>query len=675
VFVDISVIIVSYNVKEFLRGAIASVERSLETGRLTGEIMVVDNASGDGSAAMVAAEFPNVRLYALDENIGFGRANNLALKDAQGEQLLLLNPDTIVAEDTLRTMVDFMRAKPEAGLAGCKLLNGDGTFQLSCRRGFPTPWASFTKLFGLATLFPNSPLFARYHLTYLPVDQTYEIDALMGAFMILSRPAYEATRGFDEQFFMYGEDIDLCWRVKEAGYKVFYVHSTATIHFKGESTRRSAINEVSVFYEAMHVFVKKHYRASFVFTILLRIGIFLRTVLAFAKKYRGAITLVILDYAMVIGAVLLGTKWRLGSWLGLPSWDYPGALLVPPAIVVTVLGILRAYSRTERRSARQIVIGMPAILIALSSLTYFFKEFPANRPVVLAVTVFSTVLLLLDRFVLRIADRFRWGGDGSASPTMRRTLVVGTTAEAIRIASLLRRSEFIRRYEVIGLLDRSLNHLGEEMAPGLRIIGDLNMAAKVIRDKRISEVIFASDALSYTEMLDLMQHVSRENISMAINFSVVPSASEVLLGRNKIEVISPNSDSAVALVPVQYKLYRLSHRIGKRLLDLAISGAALPVVAFSYLVRPNAWRRAALENWARIFRGDLTLVGMEHVNELSEPYAKKGLTSLAAVAAPMHSREEDIAQFDHYYARNHTLGMDCEILIKRMLLRKPEQLT
>jgi GT2 family glycosyltransferase len=670
VFVDISVIIVSYNVKEFLRGAIASVERSLKAGNLTGEILVVDNDSSDGSAAMVAAEFPNVKLYALDHNLGFGRANNLALRDAKGEQLLLLNPDTIVAEDTLRTMVDFMRDNPAAGLAGCKLLNGDGTFQLSCRRGFPTPWASFTKLFGLATLFPNSSLFARYHLTYLPVDKTYEIDALMGAFMIMSRPAYEATRGFDEQFFMYGEDIDLCYRAKEAGFKVFYVHSTATIHFKGESTRRSAINEVSVFYEAMHVFVKKHYRASFLFTALLRIGIFLRTVLALLKKYRGAIVLATLDYVIMAVAVLLGTKLYTGAWMGLPDWDYPGALIVPSAIVVSLLAILQAYSQRERRNARQIVIAMPAILIALSSLTYFFKEFPASRAIVISVTVCATVLLLINRFALRIADRFRWGGYQSATPALRRTLVVGTTSEAIRIATLLQRSEFIRRYEVVGLLDRSLKQLNSEPSPGLPIIGDIQMASKVIAERRVTEVIFASDALSYTQMLDLMQRVSSENVSMPVNFSVVPSATEVLLGRNKIELLSQDPNIQVALIPVQYKLHKLSHRIGKRLLDICVSGAALPFVAFSYLLRPQPSRRTTLDDWMRIFRGELSLVGMERVNDDTDRFAKKGFTSLAAVAASSRLRDEDIAQFDQYYARNHTIGMDCEILIKRMLLRK-----
>src|SRR5438477_719731 len=160
---DISVIIVNYNVREFLRGALESVRRSFAFGNLTGEIFVVDNASRDKSAEMVRAEFPEVKLLALQENIGFAKANNLAMRQASGKHLLILNPDAILGEDTLRVMVDFMESHPEAGVAGCKLLNADGSFQISCRRGFPTPWASFTKLFGLSGFFPNSPRFAQYN--------------------------------------------------------------------------------------------------------------------------------------------------------------------------------------------------------------------------------------------------------------------------------------------------------------------------------------------------------------------------------------------------------------------------------------------------------------------------------------------------------------------------------
>ncbi len=665
---DLSIVIVSYNVKDFLRGAIASVNRSLAAGHLHGEILIVDNNSADGSAAMVRSEFPDITLFALEENLGFGRANNVALREAQGEHILLLNPDTILGEDTLSTMLAFMREHPEAGLAGCKLLNSDGTFQLSCRRGFPTPWASFTKLFGLARLFPYSKLFARYNLTYLPVNQTYEVDALGGAFMMLSRPALEATHGFDEEFFMYGEDLDLCYRVKQAGFKVFYVPATATIHFKGESTKRSGVNEVQLFYEAMHVFVKKHYRASFLFNMLLRIGIFLRSSIAVAIKYRNSIGLFLLDYIVIALSVLVGSQLRFQAWFGLPNEDYPFALIIPPAIVVTMLALLKAYRLNQRSNVRPILIALPAILIGLSSLTYFFKEFPASRSFVIVVSLAMSAMLLVERASIQLFARLLHGFGTSITPPKRRALIVGADSEALRIASLLVRTEFLRRFEVVGLIDESLDRLGTEIQNNLRILGDSNMVGKVVREMRVAEVIFAS-TIPYTEVLAIMQRTSAENPSMRVNFSMVPAASDVLLGKQSIKLLTEQSGESLALLPVENNLDRLSHRIAKRMLDIGISILVLPVTAISSLFHPTELQRKRKNIWIDIFRGKRTLVGVEDRTEREAYYQKPGLTSLAAVTAKSGWREEDVRQFDHYYARNHTIGMDCEILLKALFLK------
>jgi O-antigen biosynthesis protein len=670
---DLSIIIVSYNVKEFLRSAIASVLRSLAAGNIEGEVLVVDNDSSDGSATMVRSEFPKVQLQALNENIGFGRANNLALAHAKGAFMLLLNPDTILGEETLSTMLHFMRSHPEAGLAGCKLLNGDGTFQLSCRRGFPTPWASFTKLFGLASLFPNSKLFARYNLTYLPVDATYEVDALGGAFMMLSREAWNETHGFDEDFFMYGEDIDLCYRAKHAGFKVYYVNTTATVHFKGESTKRSAINELQVFYEAMHVFVKKHYRASFLFNLLLQLGIFLRRTIALAKKHRSSLVLVVLDYLMIGLSVLASSKILFSEWFGLPQWDYPFAYLVPPVIVVLLLGILKAYHPNSRMSVQPVVIAVPAILIGLSSLTYFFKEFPASRSFVVLVTLITGALLLLDRVTLRLTRRLLGGLGTSTNPQLRRALIVGADDEALRIASLLTRMEFLRRFEVVGLIDHTLERLNFEAQPGVRILGDTNMIAKVVREKRIAEVIFASGAVPYTEVLAIMQRTSVENPSMRVNFSMVPAASDVLLGKQNIELLTEAAGESLALLPVAYNLDRLSHRFAKRLLDIGVSAVALPVITASCFIDPTQERRERRDMWVQILRGQRTLVGVEGIGDREAYYPKPGLTSLAAVAVKNGRHKEDIQQFDQYYARNHTFAMDCEILFKALFMHPPDE--
>jgi hypothetical protein len=672
--VDISVIIVNYNVKEFLRSAILSVQRSLAHGKLDGEIFVVDNNSSDGSVEMLRREFPEVRLYALEENIGFGRANNLAIRVSTGAYMLILNPDTILGEDTLEVMVRFMREHPEAGLAGCKLLNGDGSFQLSCRRGFPTPWASFTKLFGLSRLFPNSSLFARYNLTYLPVDKTYEVDALGGAFMMMSRDAFDATGGFDESFFMYGEDLDLCFQVKKRGFKVFYVHETATIHFKGESARRSAINEVKLFYEAMHIFVKKNYKASFFFSSILRIGIALRTLLAVVKKHRGAVLLMLLDALTVAFSVLLASKFILARWLGLPSEDYPLALIAPPLVVVLVLLGMGAYRLDARRRLKEILLALPAELVFLSSLTYFFKEYASSRSLVISIVAVATVLLSLDRLLMRMIDRIRFGGEKSAKPAMKRTLVAGTTAEAIRIGNLLQRTQFTRHYQLVGFADATLERLGEEVLPSAPILGDTKMMAKIVRDERISEVVFANDAVSYSEMLGIMQRISDENPSRIVNFNVVPSATDILLGKRKIEVlrtlegIPENGLEPISLMPVQFNIQRFSHRAIKRSVDVVL---APPMLLFGFIrksIRPGERSEVFMENARGVLRGEISIVGIELMNGGSARLSKSGMTSLAKITlrSVADARTEDIEQLDLYYAQNHTLGMDIEIMLRSL---------
>ena len=214
----VSVVIVNYNVRDFLHHAIISLTKALKG--VSSEILVVDNASDDGSVDMVKKAFPRVRMFASPVNLGFAKGNNVALRHARGEYILLINPDTLVQEDTIRTMIGFFEAHPGVGLAGCKILNPDGSFQLPCRRSFPRPWVAFTKMTGLSRLFPHSRLFGRYNLTYLSPDETYEIDAVSGSYMMIRKAVYDEVGGLDEDFFMYGEDLDWCYRIQKSGWKI-----------------------------------------------------------------------------------------------------------------------------------------------------------------------------------------------------------------------------------------------------------------------------------------------------------------------------------------------------------------------------------------------------------------------------------------------------------------------
>ena len=257
---QLSIIIVNYNVKYLLEQCLRSVQEA--TADIEAEVIVVDNASEDGSVGYLQPRFPEVHFIANTNNVGFAAANNQALRTCRGQYVLLLNPDTIVSQDTLHSACRFMQQHPDAGAIGVKMIDGHGAFLPESKRSFPTPWIAFCKLFGLARLFPYSRRFAAYSLPYLAADGIHKVDVLSGAFMLLRSEALQCIGLLDEAFFMYGEDIDLSYRMITAGYRNYYLPLTI-LHYKGESTRYADPRYLDAFYDAMLIFYRKHYpRAS-----------------------------------------------------------------------------------------------------------------------------------------------------------------------------------------------------------------------------------------------------------------------------------------------------------------------------------------------------------------------------------------------------------------------------
>jgi len=281
---DISIIIVNYNVKDYLADCIKSIRKA--TQHLSIEIFVVDNNSTDGSKEFLTPLFPNVKFIWLEENIGFSKANNIAIKQSAGKYVLILNPDTIIPKDTLLQMFHYMENEPDVGISGCKVLNSDGSFQMSCRRGEHTIWNTFCMLLGLQKLFPKSKLFSSYNLTYLSENQTSEVDAISGCFMFCDGDLIRNICGFDERYFMYCEDNDLCKMVQLQGRKIMYFHHCYIIHHKGESTKRSNIIKSKQMYKSVELFVIKFYSGSKFFLFLLRLGIFFVRSLARVKNIK-----------------------------------------------------------------------------------------------------------------------------------------------------------------------------------------------------------------------------------------------------------------------------------------------------------------------------------------------------------------------------------------------------
>lgn len=278
---QLSVIILNYNVRYFLEQCVLSVQEAIVA--LDAEIIVIDNNSCDDSCLMMKERFPDVKLIKNKENFGFPKGNNIGVKEAQGKYICILNPDTVVAEDTFTKILTFAEKQSDLGIIGCKLIDGTGQFLPESKRGIPTPWVAFTKFFGLYKIFPEWKLFNQYYAQHVSENETGKVGILVGAFMLMQRNLYLELEGFDEDCFMYADDIDLSYRVLLKGKSNYYFHETTVLHYKGESTIKDE-KYMQRFQEAMTFFYQKHFRKSLFFSIFIKIGI---VFFSFVKMFQG----------------------------------------------------------------------------------------------------------------------------------------------------------------------------------------------------------------------------------------------------------------------------------------------------------------------------------------------------------------------------------------------------
>jgi len=650
--VDLSIIIVNYNVKEFLLNLLDSIRKASK--EISTEVIVVDNASDDGSSEILNEKYPDINLIVNNENVGFGKANNQALEIAKGKYILLLNPDTIVREDTFIKMIEFFQSHPEVGIAGCKVLNPDGTLQLACRRGFPGPWTSFTKVMGLSTLFPKSRLFARYNLTYLDENQTYEVDAVSGAFLMMTKDVYQKIGGFDKQFFMYGEDLDLCYRAQKSGFKVYYVHSTEIIHYKGESTRRSSIDETKVFYDAMHLFVRKHFSSSFIIESILQTAIIFRKLIAFANVYKVAIIGVLIDFIFLCFAVFFAEKiYSHDDWLGFPTFVIPYVYIIPAVLQVMISAISGAYKKNTL-SVLKVCISLIYGFFILAALTYFFKQFAFSRAVVLITYILALIGLTTWRIIFKVIFKIGLISDSKKS----RTLIVGTENRAGEL-SLKLRNNFTSLYHVVGFIGLSGKEIGE-MINGYKVLGTIANLKKIIPAKKIDKVIFSTDNLSFNQMFTVVSECQGENV----DFMVAGKELDYLVGKSSIAMLDD-----IPLLKVQYNISALFHRITKKMFDFILSLILilLCVYPFIYLIQKFTSKTGDFTRFIlgvpKVLKGEKSFVGPRFLSYHNGLYVgKPGLTGLWFVESISEEDHEEMKSLDLFYAKNQNIWLDLEII-------------
>ena len=591
----LSVVIVNYNVEHFLEICLHSV---MAACRNTGaEVWVVDNNSSDGSLEMLRKKFPDVKLIANTVNTGFSTANNQAIKQSNGEFVLLLNPDTIVPEDCFETCLKFMDENPEAGGLGARMVDGAGVFLPESKRGLPGPWVSFCKAFGLSGLFPNSPKFGQYYLSYLNEFKVHDVDVLSGAFMLMRKSVLDKSGLLDESFFMYGEDVDLSYRLQKTGARNFYFPETTIIHFKGESTRRGSISFVRNFYKAMLLFSAKHFSKNRLFTLFIYLGIGLRACLALAKRGFDKISAFLLEFGIAfLGMALLKDWWEL-NFKGIPGM-YPAIFmqLLVPVYLLVWLGSTRLAAIYSRDNSPMVILkGIILGTILISGITNFFDDYRFSKGLILigAAWTFSVSTgrliasdLLKSRKLLFNLKR------------KRRILVLGDHS-GFKNASLIL-EKFSQEVLLCGRCGPASNESGAEYLGSTEKLNELSYRLG------LDEILFCQGGISNADIISQVEEFRK----LGLRFSILAPGGHYLVsssekhGRGQIV----QSDSIPELLqPHNLRLKRLSD-IGISLLLLLLLPLVLlksgkPLVFLrnfvSVLSGKKTWLGTAGKDWER----------------------------------------------------------------------------
>ncbi|PJB00126.1 MAG: glycosyl transferase [Ignavibacteriales bacterium CG_4_9_14_3_um_filter_30_11] len=655
--IEISVIIVNYNVKDFLQNLLLSLNKALKN--ISHEIIIVDNNSTDDSVELLKNNFQNVSLIANKENLGFSKANNQGLKISKGKYLLLINPDTIVSEDTFFEMIKFFKNNTNAGLAGCKILNPDGSLQLACRRSFPGPWTSFCKVTGLSSLFPNSKLFAKYNLTYLDENKSYEVDAVSGSFMMFTRQVYEKVSGLDEEYFMYGEDLDFCYRIQKAGYKIFYVHKTKIIHYKGESTKRSTLDETKIFYKAMHLFVKKHFSSTFLVEFILQFAILFRGFISFLGKYKLIIVAIILDVISFDISLYSAEKYYIGykNWNGFPHENLILIYSIPVIIQFFVSTISGVYQKNKLSIFKNIVSILIGFLI-LTSLTFFLKQFAYSRAVVLIAYFVFLVLVMLWRIIFRLFSKTGLLNDEIKN---RRILIVGTDDFSVKISEKIENSS-VKLNTIVGMIGKSFTEIGKNINQH-KIIGSIENIKKVIRDERINEVVFSTSNLSYLRIMNIVSDCK----NLGVEFKLAGRNLDYIVGKTSVEMLDD-----VPVIELNYNISQFPHKQIKILFDYFFGIIILFFIyPFIYLIFNRKKQKSEIVKMLlkvpSILSGRISFVGPKIISEKENGF-NKGKVGLTGLWYTDSDDKINSDKLDIFYSRNQNIWLDMDI-IRRTLLK------
>lgn len=643
----LSVIIVNYNVKNFLQQLLQSLFKSVVGFDF--EVIVVDNNSVDGSIAMLENNYKDkIKLIVNKENLGFSKGNNIGIKASEGNYILLLNPDTLVMEDTLQKMVDFMDLHSNAGAVGVKMLDGEGKFLPESKRGLPTPKVALYKMLGLSKIFPKSKKFGQYHLGFLSKEETHEVDVLSGACMMIKRNVLEQVGLLDEDYFMYGEDIDLSYQIKKAGYKNYYFPETNIIHFKGESTKKGSLNYVKMFYQAMLIFFDKNisHQQNKILIFLIKGGIYLRALIAGIFRVLKDFTLPIADALFIlVGLLAIKEFWAKFIKASENITYFPEYVFVNfslyTSIWLTSVYLSGGYDYPLKK--RNVITGILWGSLVIAAIYGFLPlEYRFSRGMIVVGTAWSMLTLLVLRWVKYIlmgeTARF-WHNE-------EKYIVVGSETAMLKI------NDF---FDKTGIKRNFIGFVFSENCKSEKFLGRNNQLEEIIRIHQPDEVVFASGEIEYQEIIQMMSQLNGK-----VKFKIAPEGMESIIGSH-----SKNSAGDFYTLEIGFNLAQPSHRRKKRILDVVLSFVLLVLSPFLLLIQKD--KSSFYKNIFQVLLGYKTWVGYQSPVSENLPKIKPGVVAVQYNMNEVNTKESYwVENLNLTYAKEYSVLNDVIVLINNL---------
>jgi len=606
---------------------------------ITAEIIVVDNASTDDSVAMLQSKYTNVITIANTKNVGFAKANNQGVAIAKGENILFLNPDTIVPEDCFEKCIAYLQSNANIGALGVRLIDGKGVFLPESKRGFPSFATAFFKISGLSSIFKKSTIFNKYHLGYLPEQQSNEVDVLVGCFMMMPKKVVDQVGGFSEDYFMYGEDIDLSYCVQKAGYKNVYFADTTVIHYKGESTKKGSLNYVKMFYNAMIIFARKHLAPNRqnTFIPLIKLAIATRAVLSVANRFLQVLWLPIFD-----AAIMLGCLWQIKEyWMHLvkPGTKYEPQIIVlffTTYIISWLISVFLngGYDKPLRKIniVRGMFIGM---LITLAVYGLLPETIRFSRGITFFGATFSALVIWITRAALQLIGVNAVKGEDTKGNNI---ITVGNGAQAIEVAGLLKNA---------GVEKDIIGNVNTDSAIQTHDLGNVQQVAEIAKTYQAGEIIFMYNALSFSEIIQHIQQLGHQ-----YNFKIYCQGTDSIIGSN-----SKNSAGDLYAADWHFKISSAAGKRSKRTFD--VISAMLIILLYPILIW--FWKpKQLLRNALQVLIANKTWVGYcINADTIKLPLIKNGVIPLNNASKNSIINTQIL---NMQYARNYQSALDRKIL-------------